>query len=408
MTSSAQPRRVLRVAHVLARLNIGGPAIHVGLACRGLRDRGHVTELFAGPVLPPEGDMAFRCIELGVRPSYIAGLGRSVNPWRDGRALIELISQFRQFRPHVVHTHTSKAGVLGRIAARVAGVPLVVHTFHGTVLQSYFGPLTSLTISTVERLMAALTHRIVVLGQQQKRELVQSGISDGRKIAVVPFGLDLEPFRDAGPATNEELQALGLSRVGPVVGIAGRLAAVKGHGRFLELARSLADHELAFQFLVIGDGELRSELETRCRELGLEKRVVFAGWHRDMTRVYRAMDVLVMTSLNEGSPVVLKEAMAAGVPAVAHAVGGVPDLIDHERTGYLVEPGDLEGLRRHVLRAVTEEEPRRSLVAAARQFVLENHGPDIMLNRLEELYLSALEEREARDLPPCLRGDGPG
>jgi glycosyltransferase involved in cell wall biosynthesis len=380
----------MKVTHVIARLNIGGPAVHVGLVCAGLRQRGHHARLIAGRVAPPEGDMEYACSERGVSPIYAERLGRSLDPLADAASLAFLVRQFREHRPDVVHTHTSKAGALGRIAARLAGVPAVVHTYHGHVLHGYFGWAANLAVKSVERALALLTDTVVVLGESQKRELAELRICRPDRIRAIPFGMELTPFVEARALRSAARAELGLPADCEAIGIVGRLTAIKGHEHFLEMARRLAARRPRVRFLIVGDGELRHELEASVHLSGLSDRTLFLGWRKELPPVYAAMDVLALTSLNEGSPVVLKEAMAAGVPCVAHRVGGVPDLIEPGVTGFLVEPGDAEALAGAVERCLAGGKALGEMLERARARMLERHGHEAMVDALEQLYTELL------------------
>lgn len=380
----------MRITHVIARLNVGGPAVHVGLVCAGLRQRGHEARLVAGRVVPPEGDMEYACTDRGVTPMYAERLGRSLDPLADVASLAFLVGHFRKYRPDVVHTHTSKAGALGRLAARLAGVPAVVHTYHGHVLHGYFGWAANLAVRSVERGLALLTDAVVVLGDSQRRELAELGICRPDRIRAIPFGMDLAPFVKARALRDAARAELGLPADCEVIGIVGRLTAIKGHEHFLEMARRLAPLRPRARFLIVGDGELRRELEASVHLSGLSDRTLFLGWQKELPPIYAAMDVLALTSLNEGSPVVLKEAMAAGIPCVAHRVGGVPDLVEPGVTGYLAEPGDAAALTSAVQACLAGGASHDAMLARARARVVERHGHEAMVTALEQLYAELL------------------
>ncbi|MBI2943631.1 MAG: glycosyltransferase family 4 protein [Candidatus Wallbacteria bacterium] len=381
------------VARVIARLNIGGPAVHVGLVCQGLDRLGYRNHLLTGRVEPNEGDMEQACTDRGVLPEYIDTLGRSLRATDDLRALAALIARFRQIRPAIVHTHTSKAGTLGRLAALACRVPVVVHTFHGHVFEGYFGRAGNALVRLAERSLARITSRIVVLGERQRDDLARFGVASGPKVVIVPNGLDLEPLVDCRATRRHELrEELGIPGSAPVAGIIGRLTAVKAHEQFLQMAALLRRRCPEAHFLVVGDGERRQELEALSRELSLAGRVHFTGWRRDLASVYGSLDVLVLTSRNEGSPVVLKEGMAAGVPCVSFAVGGVPDLLREGVTGFLVAPGDVDRLANRVLECLLRPDALGPICDVARREVLAGHGAARMISRLDFLYRELLSE----------------
>src|SRR5439155_1231539 len=253
-------RRGVRVLRLFSRLNVGGPSVHVILLTAGLEDRGYETRLVVGQESPHEGNLFDLAASKGVVCVAMPGLGREVRPWRDLRALVGLYRMMRRFRPHIVHTHTAKAGMLGRLAARAAGVPVVVHTFHGHVLRGYFGPLTTTLYRAVERRLGASSDVLVAVSDAVKRDLVALGVAPATKIRVIPLGLDLEPLTGALPRGSLRGEA-GVPEGAPLVGIVGRLAPIKDVGTFLLAAAAVRAAVPAARFAVVGDGEERGRLE---------------------------------------------------------------------------------------------------------------------------------------------------
>ncbi|MFN3477083.1 MAG: glycosyltransferase, partial [Candidatus Methylomirabilales bacterium] len=332
---------MIRICRVITRLNIGGPAQHVILLSAGLPQEAFDTLLVVGKEEEGEGNMLDFARAKEIQPFFIPELQREIRPLHDFVAFVKLYRLFQQWRPHLVHTHTAKAGALGRLAARAAGVPVVVHTFHGHIFDGYFPPWKGRLFLAIERLLAKLTTRIIALSEGQRRELLQLKIGGEAQLAILPLGLELDPFLTA-PAKNGQLRReLGLPGE-RLIGIVGRLVPIKGHETFLQAARSVAERLPSCRFLVVGDGPERLKLQGMAATLGLASRVLFLGWRRDLDRIYADLDLLVLSSSNEGTPVSLLEAMAAGVPVVATQVGGVRDLITHPETGLLVPPGDAQ------------------------------------------------------------------
>lgn len=388
--------RPIRVARVIARLNIGGPARHTILLAAGLDRRRFDTTLVTGRVEAGEGDFSDLAAARGVRPVVIPELRRAIHPGRDLVALGKLVGLFRRLRPEIVHTHTAKAGTLGRIAAALAGVPIRVHTFHGHVLEGYFPPAVTALFLAIERRLARRTDRIVVVSPALRQGLLRMGIGRPERIGVVPLGLELEGLghlaHDPGPLRR----ALGVPDGAPLLGSIGRLVPIKDQATLLEgLARLGAGAEAAHLALV-GDGPRRGELERRAADLGLAGRVHFLGWRRDLEAILAGLDVVVCSSRNEGTPVALIEAMAAGVPILSTAVGGVPDLVDHGQTGYLVPAGDPAALAEGLRAVLADPAGAARRAAAARPAVLARHGVGTLVARVEALYTTLLQERQQR------------
>lgn len=391
----------VRIVRVIARLNIGGPAIHVALLSAKLpRDRFETT-LVTGTPGEHEGDMSDYAYSLGVRPIVMPGLGREISPLSDLLVTLRLWRMFRRTRPDIVHTHTAKAGVTGRLAARLAGVPIVVHTFHGHVLKGYFGRLTTRLFLATERFLGRRSDAIVTVSPAQREEIVSFGIAPPERVRVVRLGFDLSPFRD--PERGRFRRFLRLADDVPLVGIVARLAGVKNHTLFLDAAARLVREIPGVHFAVVGDGELRKAIEERAARLGLARRVAFTGWYEPMSDVYSDLDVCVISSVNEGTPVTLIEAMAAGTPVVATAVGGVPDVVEDGATGRLVPSGDPAGLAGAIAGALAREGPEADatakMSALARERVRATYTADRLVADTAALYEELLAE-EGRDRVP--------
>ena len=381
----------IKILRVIARLNIGGPAIHVVLLSAGM-DRGRFESLLvSGSENAGEGSMLDYALSHGVQPVMIPEIvGEfSLGP-RELRALVRLYRLMRQERPQVVHTHTAKAGFVGRLAARLARVPVVVHTFHGHVLHGYYSPRKTQLLRRMERGLACLTDRIITVSEQVKRDLVTYGVAAADHIQVISLGLELDPFLDSGRyrgAFRRELQLNGVERL---VGIVGRIFPIKNHHLFLEAAALVAGEDPAARFVIVGDGTLRPALERRAQEMGIADRVIFTGWRRDLPDIYADLDVLAVTSNNEGTPVSAIEAMAAGCPVVATHVGGLPDLISEGKTGYLVPPGNAPAVATALLRVLHQPEMARCMGETARRAARERFSAQRLITDMEQLYLELL------------------
>ena len=388
---SAQPVLIHRV---IARLNVGGPAMHVVNLARALNDGPWRTRLIAGSVPPSEGDMSYYADAHGVGVTPVRELSREISPVADLRTLWRLYRLFRRERPRIVHTHTAKAGTLGRIAAVLARVPVRIHTFHGHVLGgAYFSPVRTRIFIEIERQLARFTSRMVVLTERQAAEMSGGfGVAPRQSFAVVPLGLNLAPFAsvDRVGAGARARRALGIQEGALVVGIVGRLVAVKNHELFLAVIAELtARHEGPVVGLVVGGGDREGELRRRATASGLEGTVRWLGWRTDLPELYAAMDVLALTSHDEGTPVAVIEALATGTPVVARDVGGVGEVLEGCDGGVCVPrqlgPGGwaetLSQFARDALAAGTSE----SRVEVTRRFAVSRLAAD-----LEEVYREEL------------------
>lgn len=385
--------RPIRIVRIIDRLNVGGPTQHVALLTRRLEARGYQTTLVKGCVAPGEREMAEVISAEGVHPVAIPTLGREV-AWRDDPAsLAALVGLIRRVRPDIVHTHKSKAGLLGRIAARAAGVPVSVHTFHGHVFHGYFGPAKSAAIVGLERILAAHTDAVVSVSPSQRRELLGYGIAPPARIHCIPLGLDLDRFRWCDGLRGAFRREIGVFPDAPLAGLIARLAPVKGVEVFLRAAAMTLKRLPQARFLVVGDGWPRQGLEAEAQRLGISDAVRFTGYRSDTDTIYASLDLAVLSSYNEGLPVSLIEALAAGCYVAATRVGGVPDLVKDERLGLLALPGDHEALSGAMTRSLVE---RRRVSEEDRDWICQRYGIERLVDDLDGLYRGLLKRKGYR------------
>jgi glycosyltransferase involved in cell wall biosynthesis len=393
--SSARPDRI-RVLRVIARLNVGGPALHTVLLTERLPAERYDSSLVTGVADASEGDYLTLHGVASDRLVHIGTLGRELSGTRDLRALVDLVRLMRRERPHVVHTHTAKAGTLGRLAAILARVPVRVHTFHGHVFDGYFSPAKTRLFLAIERALARRTQRILTVSAHVRDELLALGIGRRDQVTVVPLGLDLDPFSRADEQRGALRRELQLDADTPLVGIVARLVPIKAHEVFLDAAARIAARLPECRFVVVGDGERRAELEEIAARHGIAARVHFLGWRADLARLHADLDVVVLTSRNEGSPVALIEAMAAGLPVVATSVGGVPDLVQEGAHGHLVAMDDAAALADATVALLGDPERRRAMGRAGRAHVLARHGADRLVADVDRVYREELAAAASR------------
>lgn len=384
----------IRIMRIIARLNVGGPAIHVALLTERLGPPDFESTLVCGLIGPNEGDMAYLAEERRITPVYVAELGRELSPLRDLLTLIKLWRLMRRVRPDVVHTHTAKAGFVGRIAAWLARVPVRVHTFHGHVFHGYFSPAKTRLFLALERFTARLSDRLITISPALKDELANTyHIAPAGKFEVVPLGLELAPFAQT-PRHNGKFRArFDIPPDAPLIGLVGRLVPIKNHRLFLDMARQVRRTIPTAHFAIIGDGECRADAETTAREWGLSDAVIFTGWQQDLQSAYSDLDVLVISSDNEGTPTSVIQALAAGVPVVSTAVGGVPDLLHNGAYGRLAPPSDGRALADCVTAALNEPDTARADIQAA---ILANYDIARLTSDLAALYRNLLAAKQRK------------
>ena len=383
--------RPIRICRVIARLNVGGPAVHLVQLSAGLESRypeRFTQRLVAGREGPHEASMVPLARARGIEPAILPTLGREVSARDDARALVALFRDFRAWRPDIVETHTAKAGTLGRLAAVAARVPVRIHVFHGHVLRGYFGPRKTRAFLEIERALARVTTRLIALGEAQRRELLDFGIGRPEQVLSIPLGFELAPFLAAprGALRRE----LGLADETPLVGILGRLAPIKRHDVFVRAAARIAERRPTAHFVVIGDGELLAETQRLAAALGLAERVHFLGWraHGELPALLADLDVLANTSDNEGMPVSLIEAMAAGTPVVATAAGGTVSIIEDGVSGALVPPVDPESVAEECLALLNDAALRQRRSAAGRAAVYPRFDVGGLVETMARTYTS--------------------
>jgi glycosyltransferase involved in cell wall biosynthesis len=397
--SAESPRRPvaersepLRVMRIITRLNVGGPSYQAISLSQRLEDEQFTTRLMVGEVGPREGSLEELAEAQGVAFTRIPGLGREISLCADGATVRRLYREMRRYRPDIVHTHLAKAGALGRLAARLARVPVVVHTYHGHVFHGYFSPARTELFLRVERALARWTDRLILLGEAQRQEMLHFRVGRPSQLISIPLGLDLAPFLNAEVHRGELRRERGLVGAA-LVGIVARLVPIKAHDLFLEAARRVAAVRPDTQFLIVGDGELRDELEQRAAALECGARVHFLGNRFDLPAIYADLDVVVLCSRNEGLPVTIIEALAAARPVVATDVGAVRDLVRPGETGWLVPSGDAVKLADAILAALADP----AAAAAAGRRGRRHVHPHLSVERLEQdirdLYLQLVQTK---------------
>ena len=391
--------RRIKIVRVIGRLNVGGAAIHVVNLTAGLDPTRYQSLLVAGSENEAEGSMLDFALSHGVKPHIVHEMVTAFSlTWRDVKALAKLYFLIRRERPDIVCTETAKAGFLGRLAGRLAGVPVIVHTFHGHVLHGYYGPVKNWLMRRMERSLARFTDRLVTVSERVKKDLVGYGVAEADKINVIPLGFDLEPFLSSRVYAGELRREFGYSDQDKLIGIVGRIFPIKNHALFLDAAARIYALEPNSRFVVVGDGVLRATLEKQARDLGIADRVLFTGWRSDLARICADLDVLVVSSDNEGTPVSAIEAMAAGCPVVATGVGGLPDLIENNITGRLVAPRDAEALTISVIDLLQNPQQAREIGSNAREFVRQRFTMHRLMRDMDHLYSQLLIDK-AINLP---------
>jgi len=409
----------IKIVRVIARLNVGGPAKHVVWLTAGLNGTKYESLLVAGSVPDGEEDMSYFAEQSGVVPLYIPDMSREIS-LKDAKTLWKLYRLFRRERPDIIHTHTAKAGTVGRAAGFLykwltPGVLLgkprnckFVHTYHGHIFHSYYGSAKTRVFLAIEKILARLaTDRLVVISAQQATEIGETfGVGDKSQITIIPLGLDLQPFSGHATRRKEFRRELQIDDDTTLVGIVGRLTEIKNHDLFLRSIaafRTLERGKARAKFVVIGDGSLRAQLEQQAQTLGLRDDVVFVGSRTDPEYFYPALDLVTLTSRNEGTPLTLIEAMANARPVVATSVGGVVDLLgpsvdesDYKicERGVSVPPNNPLAFARAMSRVINDRQLQEQLGERGYHFVQSSYQKQRLLDDIQNLYDNLMDDRQ--------------
>jgi glycosyltransferase involved in cell wall biosynthesis len=384
----------MRITHVITRLIIGGAQENTLSSVLGLRQKpGLEVKLVSGPSLGPEGSLE----SLDPRLTTIPSLVRPVHPLKDFLARRQLEQLFRETKPDLVHTHSGKAGILGRLAAARAGVPIIVHTIHGPSFGNFQGAAANFVFRAAERRAARVTTHFVTVADAMTEHYLAAGIGRREQYTKVFSGFNLAPFLSSknDPALRAQL---GIAPDDIVVGKIARLFKLKGHDDLFAIAPKLIERCPKMKFLLVGDGPWRGKFENKARALGLEKHFIFAGLvpPAEVPRYVGVMDALAHLSLREGLPRALPQALAAGKPVVAYDCDGAREVCVDDETGFLLRPGDLNGLTDRLTRLANSEPLRGRLGEAGRKFVRENFSAERMVDELHSLYLKLASDRPNR------------
>ena len=401
--------RPIRILRLIARLNIGGPAIQAITLSSELPGDRYQTLLVCGSLGPGEGDMTYLAVDKWLHRFVVKELGRNISLLDDLKSLFIIRKIIKRFKPDIVHTHTAKAGTLGRLAVLSLRTPFllskkirVYHTFHGHTFHSYFNRLKTFIFILVERFLARFTDSIIVVSEQQKKDICDTfKIADEKKVQIIRLGFDLSVYEKNKPKEGTLVKNNGSCKNPESlrVGIVGRLTPIKNHFMLLEAINYLRVSAKIdrFKFIVVGDGELKTILMKAAEKLNVRDAISFRGWQKDMPAVYSELDAVVLTSKNEGTPVAIIEAMAASRPVVATAVGGVPDLIGSvlekkpdgfqigER-GLILPSENAKALAAALLFVLENRKELKPMIRRAQEFAVANYSQQRLLNDIKTLY----------------------
>jgi len=379
-----------KIIRIITRLNIGGPAIHTILLSEAFDNGLFSTRLVIGKPESGEGDMAYLAKEKRINPEYLPELTRKIG-FHDVKAFFKLFKLIKKEKPDIVHTHTAKAGALGRVAAFLAGVPVRIHTFHGHVFDGYFSPLKAKFFIMIEKFLGLFTTKTIVVSDRVWKEVVEDfKIVPPKKCVVIKLGFELDKFLESNKHKGYLRKKINVDNDTMLVGIVGRLVPIKNHEMFFNVASELLKDSTIpkIKFVVIGDGERAGYLKDYVAKKGLENAVIFCSWINDIEKAYADLDIVALTSLNEGTPVSLIEAMASGRPVISTDVGGVRDIVREGYNGLLVKSEDVKEFSDKLKSLINDREKRTELGANGRSFASGTYNKERLVGDIEDLYKS--------------------
>jgi glycosyltransferase involved in cell wall biosynthesis len=386
-----------RVLHIITRMIVGGAQENTLLSVEGLNKAGYEVTLATGLETGAEGELLRRARGT-MRVIPVRDLCRNIRPLQDLRALLQLYRIIRAGRYHIVHTHSSKAGVLGRLAAKLAGTPIIVHTLHGLVFHNYQPWLANRLWRLIKKACGRITDHYISVSGVIQNKAVAAGIAPAENFTTVFSGMELDWFLRAKTDPAGTRRELGIPDDALVVGKIARFFSLKGHEQLLEAAPAVVQRYPRVRFLLVGDGILHERLRERARSLGILTNLVFTGLvdRERIPQMLAAMDLLVHTSLQEGLPRALVQALAMGKPCVSFDIDGAPEVVIPGKTGYLVEPGDTQGLAESICALLGDSEARCRMGEEGRRIVDPAFRAETMIQRISEVYQSMLARHSER------------
>ncbi len=386
--------RKIKVIHPITRLILGGAQQNTMETCANLNPDRYEAEIISGPETGTEGELISEVRERGIPLTIMPELVRSPHPLKDFRAVQKMAAYFRTVKPQIVHTHSSKAGILGRMAARRAGVPVIIHTVHGWGHHERQNPLYRNLFIRLEKRCVRYTDKLIVVSYLNAEKGLADSIGTRDLYTTIHSSINLDDFTNRAWDTAAMKKSLGLDPGKPVIGTVGRLSPQKNPRDFIQVAERVLKSKPDAQFVFVGDGPMRPEIEEEIRAAGLEGRIRLAGLRRDIPQMLSCFDVFILTSLWEGLPRVIPQAMSVGVPVVANAVDGVSEVIREGINGYSVQPGDVSRMTEHILHLLANESARSEMGSQGRKTAETDFSLKNMVARIEELYEDLLRQKK--------------
>lgn len=385
--------RMIRVLHPITRMIVGGAQENTMYTASHLDKNQFQVEIISGPQTGSEGSLIDEARKLGVPITIIPQLLRQISPYDDLTTLLKLISIMKDNQYDIVHTHSSKAGILGRIAARIASIPIIIHTVHGWSFHDYLPKHTRTLYIHLEQWAASITDALIVVNTGDIQKGLNQNIGGSEQYHLIRSAIPLDQFQPRDWDRAQTRSELGIPRDAVVVGNVGRFSPQKNPLDWIRVAADIAKEHPEAYFLLVGDGPLHAEVDAELTKENIKHKTILTGLRRDVARMMSAMDIFLITSLWEGLPRVIPQAMAMGLPVVANRVDGTEDAIEHGINGYLCSPGDLPGASKYCKELLKNPSRRQELGENGREITQRDFDMRTMIKQIESLYMKMLRKK---------------
>ena len=387
----------IKVLHIITRLDTGGSAENTLLTCIGLNKNNYEITLASGAAFSPKNELKKEAENNGVKFVIIPELVYWIAPLKEIISFCKIFMLIKKERFDIVHTHTSKAGILGRLAAKLAGVPIIIHAPHGHIFYGYYNSFLTGIFIIVEKIAAEFTDKIITLTEKGVEEHVKFGIAPENKFIAIHSGIRADKFFSEPVDINNKRNQLGIPQNSLLIGTAGRLVPIKGH-KYLMQAMSQINKKLNVILLVIGDGYLRENLEQQAKQSGISNRIKFLGFRNDIAEILSILDIFILPSINEGMGRTLVEAMFLSKPIIATNVGGIPDLVKNDKSGILVPPKDPTAIANAIQQLLENKTLAKEMGKTGREIVKNEFTEKTMVEKIDKLYNDLLKEKQKNTL----------
>lgn len=385
--------RNIKILNIITRLNIAGGSIHVLEISRLFERDGYHSSILCGQVEPHETDMQYMADAYNLTVTQIPEMGRSINILQDLLLIPKVYRIIKAMKPDIVHTHTAKAGLVGRIAAKLAGVPVILHTFHGNNFRGYFGKLMSMISINLERILALISTKIIAISEQQRDELLSYRICSLKKLRIIQLGFDFQQIAHREQDKGLFKASYGIDPAQRVIAFVGRLANIKNPFMFIDIAKRVLANRQDIVFVFAGDGELTEDLKAEVRAIGYQEHILFPGFIKDLRPLYADTDILMLTSINEGTPVAIIEAVANRIPVISTRVGGIPNLIRHGESGFMFERSDKDAFAQTALLLLDDSNLKTKITTNAWDEISVKYSSARLGKDLEALFTELLHAK---------------